>query len=81
MFAASVLSIYLIPIAILIYFVASLISFCLAKHANKRSPGSYCEEDIKHRRTMLIVSSIFFALLFPVIISIVVLISSPVAFM
>ncbi len=72
---------FAIPIAAFVYFICSLISFCIAKSANKRSPGSYSEEELKGRREMLIISSVIFGFLFTVILVLIILLYSAVAFM
>lgn len=70
-----------IPVASFIFFICSLISFCTAKGANKRSPGSYSKEELRSRKISLIVSSVIFGIFLTVIIGFIALLYSAVAFM
>lgn len=81
MFSIITFAFFAIPIAAFVYFICSLISFCIAKSANKRSPGSYNEEELKSRKTSLTVSSVIFGFLFTVILAFITLLYSAVAFM
>ncbi len=72
---------FTIPIASFIFFVCSLISFFTAKSQNKHSPGAYSEEELKGRRNILIVSSVIFGLFLTVVLAIMTLLYTAVAFM
>ncbi len=81
MYSLVMLAFLTIPVASFIFFICSLVSFGIAKSANKRSPGSYSEEELKGRKTSLIVSSVIFGIFFVVILSFIALLYSAVAFM
>ena len=72
---------YGIPIMTVLLFVVSLYRFCIAKFRNKRRPGTYPAEEIRHRKIMLIISSVIFGILAAVVIAFIVLLMCAVAFM
>ncbi len=49
---------YSMPVVAVCLFVVSLVLFCVAKHDNKRRPGSVSAETMSARKTFLIVSSV-----------------------
>ncbi len=81
MYSLVMLAFFTIPVAALIFFVCSLISFITAKSKNKRDPGSYNGEELRGRRNMLIVSSVIFGLFLTIILAIIALLYTAVAFM
>ena len=70
-----------IPMAAEIFFTGCLVSFIIAKIRNKRDPGSYNEEEMKNRRNLLIISSTIFGFLATVMIVLMALLCTAVAFM
>lgn len=64
-----------------IFFVFSLISFIVAKVKSKRDPGSYNDAEIKNRKTLLIVASVIFGVFLTVMMVIMALLFSAVAYM
>ena len=72
---------YIIPAAALIFFGISLFRYCYAKHKNKRTPGTYSEEQMKSRKIFLIVSSVIAGILAVVVLAFIGLLMMAVAFM
>jgi len=72
---------FLIPVIAVICFVVSLISFCIARKRNKEVPGSYSDSQIKTRKIFLIISSVIAGILLAIVIGIIVLLYTAVAFM
>lgn len=70
-----------IPLIAFIFFIVSLVRFCMAKHRTKMQPDSISTEEVKNRKTTLIVSSIILAVLLAVIIGFVVLLVGAIAYM
>ena len=56
----SYLFILLLPLAITAFFVISLVLFCRARSANKKSPDSFTAKKLKGRGLMLVLSSVLF---------------------
>ena len=72
---------FVIPIATVIFFAGSLISFIVAKSRNKRDPGSYNDEEMKSIRNLLIISSTIFGFFATVMIVLIAILYTAVAFM
>lgn len=72
---------FVIPIAAVIFFAGSLISFIVAKSRNKRDPGSYNDEEMKSIRNLLIISSTIFGFFATVMIVLIAILYTAVAFM
>ena len=72
---------YIIPAAALIFFGISLFRYCYAKHKNKRTPGTYSEEQMKSRKIFLIVASVIAGILAVVVLAFIGLLMMAVAFM
>ena len=72
---------YIIPAAALIFFGISLFRYCYAKHKNKRTPGTYSEEQMKSRKIFLIVSLVIAGILAVVVLAFIGLLMMAVAFM
>lgn len=72
---------FAVPIAAVIFFVVSLVSFLTAKSSNKRTPGKFSESQIKTRLLLLIVSSVIAGVILAMVISFVALLYMAVAYM
>ncbi len=72
---------YIIPAAAVLLFGISLFRYCYAKHKNKRTPGTYSEEQMKSRKIFLIVSSVIAGILAVVVFAFIGLLMMAVAFM
>ncbi len=72
---------YIIPAAALLFFGISLFCYHYAKYKNKRSPGTYSDEQIKSRKICLIVSSVIAGILAVVVLAFIGLLMMAVAFM
>lgn len=72
---------YLIPAAAFTFFVGSLISYFIAKNTNKRTPGTYSDNQIQSRKICLIVSSVIAGILAVVVLAFIGLLMMAVAFM
>lgn len=70
-----------IPVAAILFFIISLILFCYAKYQNKKQPGSFSEGELKTRKILLIISSVIAGVLALVIVSLIALLFTAVAFM
>ena len=70
-----------IPAITLVLFGVGLYKYLSAKKANKKAPGTVNDEELKRRKTMLIVTSVIFAALVAVIIGFIGLLFLAVAFM
>ena len=70
-----------IPAITLILWGVSLYKYLSAKKANKKVPGTISEDELKRRKTMLIVTSVIAAVLVAVIIGFIGLLFLAVAFM
>ncbi len=72
---------YLIPIGSVAFFIVSLVAFCTSKNANKRSPGSYTEKQLKTRKILLIISSIIMGVMVAVVVGLMALLFIGIAYM
>ncbi len=72
---------FFVPIALVFTFGLSIFMYCYAKHKNKKSPGTYTEDQIRNRKVFLIVFAGIFGLAVLVVISITALLYLAVAFM
>ncbi len=81
MYLLVMLAFFTISVAAEIFFACSLISFIIAKSRNKRVPGSYNNEEMKNKRNLLIISSTIFGLLATVMMILMALLFTAVAFM
>ena len=72
---------YIMPAAAVLLFGISLFRYCYAKHKNKRTPGTYSEEQMKSRKIFLIVSSVIAGILVVVALAFIGLLMMAVAFM
>lgn len=72
---------FAVPIIAFIFFAGCLISFIVAKSKNKRDPGSYNDAEIKNRKILLIVASVIFGVFLTVMMVIMALLFSAVAYM
>lgn len=70
-----------IPLMTLIFFVVSLCEYLSARKREKREPGSVSPEEMKRRKTMLIVSSVIAGVLLAIVVGFVGLLYMAVAFM
>ena len=72
---------FAIPALLLCFFVFSLYRYLHAKKINKSAPNSFSQNEIKYRKTMLIVSSIIAALFAFIVIGFIFLLYMAIAFM
>ena len=77
----SYLIFYGIPLGAIAFFVVSLVRFCRGKKANKLTPGAVSPEEMRARKTMLVVSSVILGVLVVVVIGFTALIYMAVAYM
>lgn len=70
-----------IPLIAFIFFIVSLVRFCMARRRIKTEPESISAQDMKKCKTLLIVSSIILVVLLAVIIGFVALIYMSIAYM
>ena len=75
------LAFYGIPIGVLTFFIVSLVRFCRGRKANKLVPDTFSPEEMRARKTMLIVSSVIMGVLAAVVIGFTVLLFMAVAYM
>ena len=72
---------YSIPVAVIVFFVISLICFLHAKKKNRNMPNTYTDAQLKVRRLSLIVSSVIAGVLVAVVLTFVCLVFMAIAFM
>lgn len=72
---------WVLPIIVTILFGISIFNYCYAKHKNKKTPGTYSEQELSRRRISLIVFSVIFGVLALFIISAIILLGMAVAYM
>ena len=72
---------YSIPVAVIVFFVISLIRFLCAKRKNRMVPGTFSEAQLKARRLCLIVSSVVAGIMVIVVLTFVGLLFMAIAFM
>ena len=72
---------FFVPIALVFTFGLSIFLYCHAKHKNKKSPGTYTEDQIRNRKVFLIVFSGIFGLAVFVAVGFTALLFMAVAFM
>ncbi len=77
----SVVMLYGTPILALLLFLIALISYCCAKHRNKKTPGRYTETQMKHKKIALIVTGVIAGIFALLILALIVLLMTAVAFM
>ncbi len=71
----------MIPIAMLAFFVVSLILYCVGKAKKKHNPDSITDKQMKTRLWLLIISSVMAGLMLAVAIGFTALMYMAVAFM
>lgn len=64
-----------------VFFVISLVACISAKRKNRIQPGSVSPEELKWKRTLLIASSVVLGVFLAVVIGLIALLYSAVAFM
>ena len=72
---------FAIPAILLALFGISVYRYVSAKKQNEAVPGTFTEEEIKKRKTMLIVLSVIAGVLATVVIGFVILLYMAIAFM
>ena len=72
---------FAVPIISFIFFAGCLISFIAAKNKNKRDPDSYSDAEMKNKRNLLTISSVIFGFFATVIIVLIALLYTAVAYM
>ncbi len=72
---------FAIPAAVFIFFVVCLICFLLAKRKNKLHPDTYSAAQISTRKVLLIISATMLGMMLAMIISIMIVFMSAIAFM
>ena len=77
----TLLAFYGIPIGVLAFFIVSLVRFCRGRKANKLAPNTFSPEEMRLRKTTLIVASVIMGVLAAVVIGLTVLLFMAVAFM
>lgn len=70
-----------IPTALLVLFGISLYRYLFAKKQNKKVPGTVSEEEMKSRKTMLIVLSVMVGVFIVIVVGFMALLFMAVAFM
>ncbi len=70
-----------IPALVLAFFGVALFLYCNARFRNKKAPGMYTEKQMWVRTALLIISSILLGAFLLVVIGIVVLFTTAIAFM
>lgn len=75
------LVLYGLPVAIVIFFIVSLVRFMAAKSKNRKAEGTFSAEEMKKRKVTLIVASILAAALLLFIIGLIALMFLAVAYM
>ena len=70
-----------LPIGLLGMFITSICMYCIAKHRNKKAPGTYSDNQIRRRLVFLIVSSIIFGVFAMFVLGVIVMFSVAIAFM
>lgn len=75
------LAFYGIPIVVLAFFIVSLVHYRRGKNANKRTPGAVPAEEMRLRKTVLIVASVIMGVLAAVVIGFTALLFMAVAYM
>ena len=69
------------PLAVLIFFICSLVAYISAKKKNKAAPGTYTPEQITTRKILLIVSSVILGVIVAIIVGFMALLATAVIFM
>ncbi len=72
---------FLIPVAVTVGFVVSLVRYIFAKSKNRKSPETYSPLEMSARCSALIVTSILMGIIIIFIISIIVLLNMAIAYM
>ncbi|MBQ9691995.1 MAG: hypothetical protein IJV70_02425 [Clostridia bacterium] len=70
-----------IPLLAFVFFGVSLYKYLKAKKANKRSPGTFPDQEIKNRKTVLIVASVIAGVLIAILLGFIGLLFLAVAYM
>ncbi len=71
----------LAPVALLAFLGISIYRYAAARAANKRTPGTYSEREIGHRKTLLILSGILTGAVLVVVIGFTILLIGAIAYM
>ena len=75
-------AIYLsLPLALLAFFVISLVLYCRAKAGNKREPGTYTDDQVRLRLTLLIISACIAGIMLLCVVGLIALMFMAVAYM
>lgn len=72
---------FAIPGILIVLFVISLYRYIFAKKQNKKVPGTFTPEEIKKRKTFLIVLSVVVGVLVVIVIGFIALLFMAVAYM
>ena len=72
---------YGVPLLAVLMFAIARYRYCIARHKNKRCPGTFSDAEIKRRKIMLIVSSVVFGVLALIVLAFIALLMVAVAFM
>ena len=72
---------FAVPILALIFFISCLTGYLHAKYVNKHRPGTYNERQMKNKMTLLVIASVIAGMLLAVVIGLIVLLFTAVAFM
>lgn len=70
-----------IPLALIVLFVVSLCRYKSSVKQNKKVPGTFSDEEIKKRRTILAVFSVIAGIIAVIVIGLIALMFMAVAFM
>ena len=72
---------FAVPAALLVFFGVSLYRYRTAVKQNKRTPDTFPPEEIKKRKTLLIISSVTAAVLVAVVVGFIAMLFMAIAFM
>ena len=72
---------YGVPLAAVLMFAVSLYRYHMARHKNKRCPGTFSYAEIRRRKIMLIISAVVFGVLALIVLAFIALLMMAVAFM
>lgn len=70
-----------VPLGALVFFIVSLVRFLSARSANQNAPDTFSPAEMQKRRILLIVSGVLAGAFLLVVIAVVVLLFTAVAFM
>ena len=72
---------FVIPLVMLVYVGISIYRYVSAKRKNREEPGSFTEEEMKKRRTVLIVSAVVTGVLVAVVVGFLAMLVMAIAYM